>query len=284
MDTIQLDIKVEPRDPWTEILVSQLAEMGFDAFEETEQGTKAYGPAELIDMKEVLTGTWLGRGRLELEEGACQISYEQKIIPYQNWNANWESDFQEVDVEGKLRILAPFHEKKGDGTLEIEIQPRTSFGTGHHQTTWLISRELLHLDQVPSVILDMGTGTGVLAILAEKLGATEILAIDNEPWSVENAQENVARNQCEKITCQCGEEELLKGKTFEMILANINKNVLKHQLPVYASCQENGGLLMLSGFFESDVDELQSHAARYDYVFDGLSTRENWAMLRLKKN
>ncbi|MFN6075623.1 MAG: 50S ribosomal protein L11 methyltransferase, partial [Fluviicola sp.] len=209
-------------------------------------------------------------------------NYTSTVIPHQNWNAEWEANFEPVVVDERLVILAPFHDISSfQHESKIIIQPQMSFGTGHHQTTFLMSQYLLDLPEVPKKVLDMGTGTGVLAILAEFKGAEEILAVDIEPWSVENTKENAERNNCSKIKALEGDIEVTFGNKFGLILANINKNVLKAHLPSYASICETGGLLYLSGFFETDVAELTSEAKKVGFELVEVRTKETWASMKL---
>lgn len=278
MDYIELTVDFTPRNPWAEIAVSQLAELGFDSFVDTETGIQAYGPADQVDLNQVQTETLLAN---EMEE--VTVTWTQTLIPHQNWNAVWEADFQPVFVEDQLTILAPFHDQERVKGMPIIIQPQMSFGTGHHQTTWMMSKALLEMETVPDRVLDMGTGTGVLAILAEKRGAKEILAIDIEDWSVENTIENAARNQCTNITALCGDIDLVAGKQFGLILANINKNVLKAHLSHYATCLIQGGTLFLSGFFVSDVDELVDFARPLGLEKVRHLEKETWAAIELKR-
>ena len=279
MDYLEVTVHVSPRDPWSEIIVSQLSELGFDSFVDIDSGIQAYGPSNKIDWSTVLDESLLKNDHPDVS-----IEVEKKIIPHQNWNAIWEADFQPVFVEDKLSILAPFHDKSIAKGMIVEIQPQMSFGTGHHQTTWMMSKALLEMKQVPNRVLDMGTGTGVLAILAEKRGATDILAIDIEDWSVENTKENALRNECKHIEALCGDVDLLEGLSFELILANINKNILKVQLPMYASCIEPKGKVFLSGFFETDVDELVTFAARLGLTVVQVFKKETWAAIELEKS
>ncbi len=279
MDYLELTVNIQPRDPWAEILVSQLAELGFESFVDTEEGVLAYGQVAQIDIANAIKESILGHSGDEF-----QLDFESKIIPQQNWNALWEADFQPVEVEDRMTILAPFHDKTKTKGIIVEIQPQMSFGTGHHQTTWMMSKALLDLPQVPKNILDMGTGTGVLAILAEKLGAENILAIDIEDWSVENTKENAARNGAKGIVALHGDIDLIEGKIFDLILANINKNILKSHLKQYSNSLLTGGMLMLSGFFETDVDELVEAAKNENLTLQKVLNKETWAALILTKN
>ncbi|HRO76667.1 MAG TPA: 50S ribosomal protein L11 methyltransferase [Crocinitomicaceae bacterium] len=278
MEYLALKVELKPVFPWGEILIAQLADYGFNGFEENENGISAYGTIGELRLKEAYTETLLNG-----ENPEVQILFEEEIIPHQNWNEKWESEFQPVHVEDKLTILAPFHEKPLSGELQIIIQPKMSFGTGHHQTTWLMSKLLLDMQTLPDDILDMGTGTGILAFLAEKLGAKRILGIDIEPWSVESCIENAQFNLSKETTFLCGDIDLIEGKKFNMIIANINKNILTTQIPFYAKALEKGGILLLSGFFETDVDDLVAFAKEYNLKYEFHLTKENWSAIRLEK-
>ena len=278
MVRIELNIEVSPREPWTEILISQLSEIGFDSFMETETGVLAYVNEDEFNEKILLEETILGAQTEEV-----QTNYTLEKIPHQNWNALWESDFHPVFVEDKLTIIAPFHDKAEVKGMEIIIQPQMSFGTGHHQTTWMMTKAMMEFTPFPKRILDMGTGTGVLAILAEKLGAEEIVAIDIEPWSVENTIENLERNGCVKSTSICGDIDLTNGMKFDLIVANINKNVLKAHMHSYAANLIPFGTLIISGFFETDVDELIEIAKKESLEFVKKFTKETWAAVQFLK-
>ena len=278
MDYLELNITVSPREPWAEIITAQLAEYNFDSFVETEDGIQAYAPNGSVDIELLKTETLLGGTSSEVK-----VSFSEKIIPHQNWNEKWESDFQPVTVENHLTILAPFHDRNNIKGMVVEIQPQMSFGTGHHETTWLMSKSLFDLETLPENVLDMGTGTGVLAIISEKLGAKSILAIDIEPWSVENTIENVSRNNCNKIDSLCGDVDLIEGREFELILANINKNVLKSHLSSYSKALARGGVLFLSGFFESDVEELVAYSSQYNLKEEKVISKDSWACIKLVK-
>lgn len=276
MDTLELNIDLVPREPWNGILIAELAELGFDSFVETKTGIQAYGSAGL-NIQDIIAQTCL-KDNDELE-----YTLSQNIIPHQNWNSEWEKNFQPVYVEEFATILAPFHDDSNTKGLKVVIQPQMSFGTGHHQTTWLMSKALFELNVLPENILDMGTGTGVLAIIAEKLGAKRILGIDIEDWSAENAIENAALNGCKNIEIKCGDIDLLGNEQFGLILANINKNVLKAHMSEYASHILFGGTLLLSGFFVSDVRELQEFAEPYGLSLKSTTSKDEWAMMHLTK-
>lgn len=277
MDYLELSIKLQPLKPFNEIIVVQLAEAGFESFIDTDDGILAYGQVNQTSVERALAETFLGENRDDVK-----CTFESKIIQEQNWNAVWESDFDPVYVEDFVSILAPFHDKSLAKGMVVEIQPKMSFGTGHHQTTWMMSKSLFEMDSIPAKVLDMGTGTGVLAIIAEKLGAQEILAIDIEDWSAESTIENAQRNNCSKIETLCGDIDLIEGRSFGLILANINKNVLKAQIPHYAKTLENNGVLMLSGFFDTDVEELVNYANDFNLKKEFVYLKDNWAAIKLR--
>lgn len=278
MVRIALNIEISPKEPWTDILIAQLSEIDYDSFMDTETGVVAYINETDFKVEILQTDTILGS---ESDEFTVKVSIEK--IPHQNWNALWESDFHPVFVEDKLTIIAPFHDTKLVKGMGIIIQPQMSFGTGHHQTTWMMTKAMMEFVPFPRKVLDMGTGTGVLAILAEKLGATDITAIDIEPWSVENTIENLARNGCANATSLCGDIELIENKEFDLVLANINKNVLKAHMQSYAKHLVNNGVLIISGFFETDVEELMEVASNESLVFVKKFTKETWAAIQFIK-
>lgn len=279
MDYIEVTINLTPRMPWSDILIAELADLGFESFVETATGIQAYAPESIGNVAAILQQTSLA--------AANEVTVETTtaVIAHQNWNAQWEADFEPVIVDDRLAILAPFHDESAfQNQHKIIIQPQMSFGTGHHQTTFLMSQFLMDLEPVPQHILDMGTGTGVLAILAEKRGCSDIVAVDIESWSVENTKENAVRNQCSHIKALEGDVDCLTGMKFDMILANINKNILKAHLPAYSELLEENGLLYLSGFFFSDVTELTAEAAKSNFTVLEVREKETWAAIKLQKN
>lgn len=277
MNYIEIELKPSPRDPWTEILIADLANLGFESFVETEEGFKAYGSEGEIDFNDPLKGTLLN----EFHEFKVEI--KTKVIPQQNWNAVWESDFKPVFVEEYCTILAPFHDPSQAKGKIVWIQPQMSFGTGHHQTTCLMTKSLFELEKVPEKVLDMGCGTGVLAIMAEMLGAKEILAVDIEEWSAENTAENAVRNQCKAITAVCGDIDQVKDAQFGLILANINKNVLNSQMARYAELLQFNGILMISGFFTTDAKELADFASLVGLKQVNELDKDEWCCLHFRK-
>jgi ribosomal protein L11 methyltransferase len=274
MNYIELDITFKDLEPWREILVSHLAEKGFESFVETKTGLLSYIP-ELDFDKQMIED-------LDTFSEIDQFAY--KTIQDQNWNAEWEKNFDPVVVADKLAIIAPFHNGVFNQLLTITIQPQMSFGTGHHQTTWLMSKRLFELNLENQRVLDMGTGTGILAILAEKLAASEILAVDIDEWSYRNALENIELNGCHKIQVVLGDHLILKDKKFDLIIANINKNVLISHFETYSEILEKNGILLLSGFFKTDQEDLQQKAAEFGFIFESVETKDEWALLQFKLN
>lgn len=279
MEYIELNISLQPRDPWAEILIADLAENGYESFVETENGIMAYGRSADVNFNQPLKGTLL-----EKNDGSFTFELDTKIIPHENWNAIWEADFHPVIVEPYCTILAPFHEQNDVIGIPILIQPQMSFGTGHHQTTYMMTKALFELGDLPHNVLDMGTGTGVLAIVAEKLGAKRIVAVDIEDWSVENTMENAERNGCTRIEGFCGDIDVVPAIGYGLILANINKNVLKSHMQSYCNLLDQNGVILLSGFFESDAPELLQLCNDLELNEVGRLTKEDWCCIKLKKN
>lgn len=277
MDYLELSVKLSPREPWSGVLIAQLAEQGYESFVETDDGVLAYAQVSEINPEDPIRQTFLVNENKEVA-----FSWTSNIIKQQNWNAEWESQFDPVFVEDYLTILAPFHDRSVAKGMLIEIMPKMSFGTGHHQTTWMMTKALFEMQSIPEKVLDMGTGTGVLAIVAEKLGASDILAVDIEDWSVENTIENAERNNCMNIRSTCGDIDQVSDTDFDLILANINKNVLKAHLPSYAKALKKGGMLFLSGFFQSDVDEMVGVAKSSGFEKLRILNKDNWAAIELQ--
>jgi ribosomal protein L11 methyltransferase len=278
MEYVELELKLEPFTPWNEVLVALLSEIDFESFQEIDSKLMAYIQKDLFQkeaLDEILNDL---KNRPDLI-----LSNQINFIEQQNWNAVWESQFEPVFIDNQLQILAPFHDLNEFKGQTIIIEPKMSFGTGHHQTTFLMCKEMFELNFENTKVLDMGSGTGVLAILAEKLGASEIHAFDIEPWSVENCEDNSIKNQCIRIKSFLGDIDKVNG-SFDYILANINKNVLKNQMKHYAEMLRASGILLLSGFFQSDTEELKDFASNNSLTFIHMKEKEGWAMLKFKKD
>jgi ribosomal protein L11 methyltransferase len=278
MNYYELQITIGSFDEWHDILVAYLAELDYESFVEETPILKAYIQEAHYDGQKLQTLL------KELnEKGAPIATFELALLPQQNWNATWEAQFEPVIINDNLRIVAPFHTLAPTEGIEIKILPKMSFGTGHHQTTHLICENMLALELKGKKVLDMGAGTGVLAILAERLGAAHIDAVEIEAWSAENILENIALNGSNNITAIHGGAPEIPATGYEVMLANINKNVLLDQLPVYGRVIAQHGLLMLSGFFVTDAPDLIAAAAQVGFEWVRTDTRENWAVVLLKK-
>lgn len=278
MDYAQVKFTLDPYSQQeAEILAAMLAQVGFDSFTDNPDGLNAYIPAKSMV-------------NLNLEEFLCElpvlkssISFSSKIIKDQNWNKRWESNFEPIAVEQFCRIRAPFHKPESGFELEIIIEPKMAFGTGHHQTTWLMIREMFTITLKGKQILDMGCGTGILAIVAEKLGAESVTAVDNDSWAYENALENIEANSCSRIQVWLGDANNLGTDKYDVILANINLNILKEDLGKYAKCLNKGGILLLSGILTGDIDSISQVIVDNGLAIIGSKTRNDWALVSSQK-
>jgi ribosomal protein L11 methyltransferase len=274
MNYLAYTFVVTPPQPGSEILTALISDSGFESFDHNDLGFVAYIKEE--DAKKV------DLSDLSFEDFSFTYSVEK--IEAANWNAEWEKNFEPVLVDDLLCIRAPFHPADPRVKHEIVIMPKMSFGTGHHQTTRLMCKEMFGTEFKGKRVLDMGCGTGILAILAKLLGAGEVMGIDIDEWSVENALENCASNGYPDIVIKKGDVDLLPGNgLFDVILANINKNILKVQIPQYSKSITKGGRLFLSGFFTTDADELKRVAEDHQFKFLATRHENEWAMLLLEK-
>jgi ribosomal protein L11 methyltransferase len=274
MDYIQYSFTVTPAEPGSDILIALLADLGFESFTQNETGLDAYVQEEFENESLVK----------DLSFDDFTFSYVRTVIPKTNWNEEWEKNFEQVYVDDLVCIRAHFHPKAENVKHDIVITPKMSFGTGHHDTTWLVSKTMFSIPFTNTHVLDMGCGTGILAILAKQLGATKILGIDIDEWSIENSIENVEINNASDIEFKKGDASLLPSEeTFDVVLANINKNVLKKDLPAYFNSLIKGGYLLLSGFFISDIEELKQLAITLGFNFEESYTKNEWAVIKLRK-
>ena len=277
MNYVELVVNVEPKEQGSDVLIAELSEIGFESFVYSDNGFSAFLKEEQYSEKIVET-MFLGYSAI------FEIKYFPKIIEQQNWNKEWESNFQPIEVDGKCYIRAPFHEAKKGFIYDVIIEPKMSFGTGHHYTTQLMIQKLMKLNVKNKSLLDMGCGTGVLAILASMMGANPITAIDTDEWSFENSIENIQKNNINNIHVHKGNAQILVGKLFHTILANINKNVLLNDLAVYIQSLEKEGSLILSGFFETDVPELTQKSIGLDLKLEEKMVSDQWTMLHFIKS
>ena len=271
-------LSVSATEEQGEILAAYLAEYPFDSFDYEKGLFNAYAPTEELE------GCRAEVKSLLEEEGFIDYFFEE--IEAQNWNAVWESDFDEVEVRGEVFIRAPFHKERPDYKgLEIIIQPKMSFGTGHHCTTQLMIESMLDGSPEGKRVLDMGSGTGVLAIVAAKLGAESVLAVEIDDMAEESVRENIILNGVsDKIESICGDASAIEGRAFDIVLANINRNILLADMEAYDKTLTAGGHLVLSGFLAEDVDILVEKAASLGYKLAKRRTNDIWRSLELIKN
>lgn len=272
MSYLVIDIELSPLKPWSEILIASLSESGFDSFEETSKGLKAYVEEDQFDPNAL-------KSALEALGDSVQCSWSQSKLEDKNWNESWESNFEPIVVDGKLTVRAPFHQPAEMD--EIIIQPQMSFGTGHHETTHLILARLADGDYSGKKVLDMGCGTGVLAICCEMRGANELVGIDIDEWSVQNTMENMQLNGCERIEVRHGGAEAIGSNTFDLVIANINRNILLNDMQAYAKVMKPGATLLLSGFYTGDCQMLIDHCRELSLTHVATFERHGWAMLEL---
>ena len=267
---------VTPQQPGVEILIAELGYAGFESFVEHTNGVTAY-----IQKKEHYSNI-LDDVQL-LKNDAFSIQYNSEEIEQVNWNAKWEENFHPIVVDQRCTVRAPFHEKT-NAEYDIVIEPKMSFGTGHHETTHMMIQYILDTDFTKKSVLDMGCGTGVLAILAEKRRAARIDAIDIDEWCFVNSLENCKRNSCQKINVLKGDVQLLKDKSYDVIIANINRNILVNDIPQYVSCLNPKGLLFLSGFYTQDIPLIQEVCVQHDLGLAAQIFKNDWVALKFKKN
>jgi ribosomal protein L11 methyltransferase len=276
MNYIACTFLIEPREITVEtvreILIAELGELGFESFTETDKGVTAY-----IQKKD-WNNNLLNDVQI-LNSDDVKISFAIEEIEQVNWNEEWEKNFEPITVNDLVSVRAPFHAEK-DLPYDIVIEPKMSFGTGHHETTHLMIQHLIGLDLKDKTVLDMGCGTGILAIFAEMRGAKQLDAIDIDTWCYENSLENIERNQCVNIKVYEGDASLLGNKKYDVIIANINRNILLQDISVYAKNLEKNGVLLLSGFYTEDIPVIDKEASENGLKLQKTLERNNWAGLK----
>jgi ribosomal protein L11 methyltransferase len=263
---------VEPKELGSEILIAELGETAFESFTETETGISAFVQKDKWD-ETILETIQI------LQSAEFKIEYTFEEIDQVNWNEEWEKNFEAIDVEGNCHVRAPFHPKT-DAEFDILIEPKMSFGTGHHETTHMMIQHLLETEVAGMKTLDMGCGTAILAILAEMKGAQPIDAIDIDNWCYLNSIENAERNNCKHITVYEGDASLLQDKKYDLIIANINRNILLNDMQSYVSCLNPKGTLLLSGFYEQDIPVIDASCTEKGLTYVKKFERNNWVSLK----
>jgi ribosomal protein L11 methyltransferase len=277
MDSIYIayEFFVTPRNLGIEILIAELGHVGFESFVENDNGVTAYIQKQEWNSK-ILDDLYI------LDSNEFKIKYSHHEVIQTNWNKEWEENFKPIQVDGQVSVRAPFHENPSL-KFDIVIEPKMSFGTGHHETTHMMIQHLLALDLKNKKVLDMGCGTGILAIFAEMKGAQPTDAIDIDNWCYQNSIENVQRNACKHITVLEGDSSLLKGKKYDVIIANINRNILLSDMKIYTDSLDQEGTLLLSGFYKDDMVVIESEVIKYGLVLDKMIQKNNWVALKYLK-
>ena len=278
MNYYEISFTVEDEEGYRrDLLINALAEIGFDTFEENEEGFNAYIPADTFN-EEMLTAT------LNPFFEQFPFSHKDNLIEQKNWNEVWESNFEPLVIGDQISVRATFHEARPDMKYEIVIDPKMAFGTGHHQTTSMILQLMLDEDFTGKKILDMGCGTGILAIMAAKLNAGDITAIDYDPVCYESTIENAQLNGITTINSLCGSKEVIPSEQFDIILANINRNILLDQMDKYADVLKPNGTIFFSGFYETpDLDIITQAANQVGLSYISHKKDKDWVAAKFTK-
>ncbi len=278
MNFIQVDFSFEAFEEFmADILAAELAEIGFDSFVPCENGMQAFIPETKFDENSL-------KDAIDNYPLEVAISYEIVTVASKNWNEEWEKHYFEPIVIGEECVIhSSFHKDIPVAKYDIIIDPKMSFGTGHHETTSLVIGEILKMNLTNKKVLDMGCGTAVLAILAAMRGASELLAIDIDSWCTENSLENIALNKVSGIEVKLGGAELLDGLHFDIILANINRNILLADMEKYAACLTTGGELYMSGFYKADIPVIEAELNRNGLELIDFKEKNNWVVVKTVK-
>lgn len=252
-----------------DMFIELLGNIGFDSFMDTDDGFEAYCQEPVLDETEL-------NEVLQMEQFANVKFLKKELIQDQDWNATWEASYEPVIINEFCRIRAPFHKVEGTYKYDLVIEPKMSFGTAHHETTSQIIELMLQSDFSGLNLLDMGSGTGVLAILAKKLGSATAVAIDNDEWAYRNALDNIRLNDENDIVVELGDANSLNDRQFDIILANINRNILLRDMKEYVKCLVDGGKIFFSGFYEEDLVLIAKEAERLGLKYSNHVTKNNW--------
>jgi ribosomal protein L11 methyltransferase len=268
---------ITTEDYQQDLLINTLGDIGFDTFEELEFGFKAYIPADDFDQQKLDEA-------LAIYQDMFTLSYEMTLIPQKNWNEVWESNFEPIAIKDKIFVRATFHAPRPEFEFEIVIDPKMAFGTGHHQTTSMMLELMLENDFAGKKVLDMGCGTGILAIMAAKLGAADIMAIDYDPVCYDSTLENTQLNNINNIKALCGSKETIPNEQYDIILANINRNILLDQMQRYSEVLKPDGEIYLSGFYETpDLDIIMDEARKYGIKYIIHKKNKDWVAAKFIK-
>tara|TARA_B100001758_G_C18313904_1_gene559420 strand:- start:316 stop:1149 length:834 start_codon:yes stop_codon:yes gene_type:complete len=276
MDYIEVDIKVEKKDPFSEILIARLNDIDFESFVEEDCGVKAYIQRPLFSMyklKEVIN---------DVKE-MTNVQYNITDIDSFNWNEHWENNFLPVNINERCVVRADFHSSFEDIDYELVINPKMSFGTGHHATTYLMMNQLFVCNVVDRQVLDIGSGTGILAILASKLKSSKVVAIDIDHNAYKNAIENALLNGISDIDFIYGDINLIIDSKFDLLLANINRNIILKDMAFYYSVMNNEADLIMSGFYDNDKNKILTKASQLGFSLVDSKNKDKWLMLHLRK-
>lgn len=262
----------------SDVLAAELGEIGFESFTESETGLTGYVPENAFDesgLKDKLDS-------FPLEN--VTIHFTKKLIADKNWNEEWEKNyFQPITIGHECIIHASFHHVEPGYTYDIVIDPKMAFGTGNHETTYLMINELLPHDLKQKEVLDMGCGTAVLAILAAKMGARRVVAVDIDEWAYRNALDNIRLNHTPGIeVAKGGAEQIPRLGKFDIVLANINRNILLNDIKAYASCMKHGALLYMSGFYRDDIPVIEEECAKYNLTLASYQEKNRWVAVKMK--
>ena len=274
MDYYQVSLEFKTEKDYSDIVTAFLSQLPFESFRATEKGLDSFielGKYKPADLEEVI------------KDIPFRVSHSVHLIERKNWNKEWEKNFDPTIINDRCIIRAPFHESDERFEYNIIIMPKMSFGTGHHATTALMIRSIMNEPLKGKRVLDAGCGTGVLSIMAEKLQAESVLAHDIDDWAVMNAKENLELNNCKYIVVEKGSIDDIQAKGFDVLLANINKNVLLRDIPVFAEKLKEGGVLFLSGFYENDCSEIIELADLNQLKEAHIATLDKWALIKLEK-
>lgn len=272
--TIQISIAANAEI--CEILMAELAEIGFDIFEDAPDGLHAFCLENLFDQEQM-------QMIFDRYQSLGPIHFTQHTIEKQNWNEVWETNYDPICIGNQVIIRASFHEPKPGFEMDLIINPKMSFGTGHHETTSLMVENLFAIDLNNKSVLDAGTGTGILAFVAKKRGANKVKGFDIDEWSVENSIENAALNHCEDIVFVKGTIREEDGTVYDVVIANINRNILLDEMEEYSKRLNAGGYLLLSGFYTQDIPTIEKKAAQFGIQKVNALEKNNWVSLLLKK-